>query len=168
MHSSGFCCVSLALYSGGEVTAGIIYAPYHNEMFHAELGKGAYLNGERIYCSEHKNFSDCLGMIEYNPYFKSDYKTALEQAYKIYSNLQDIRTFGAAALELAYVASGRADAFLGRYLKPWDFAAGMLIIEEAGGKVSELSSDIDMFRLNSHIVATNGNIHDDFLTLLRS
>ena len=168
MHTLLFCCLSLALYSKGEIVAGVIYAPYTGELFWAEKGKGAYLNGEPIHCSPYQRMSDCLGMLEYNAYYKNDSKGALEHAYKIYSAFQDIRTFGSAALELAYIACGRADAFLGRYLKPWDYAAGLLLIEEAGGRVSDLQGEIKLLQLNRTIAATNGQIHDDFISLLKS
>ena len=168
MHTLSICGLSLALYSKGEIVAGVIYAPYTRELFWAEKNKGAYLNGKRIYCSDYKKMSDCVGMLEYNAYYKTDYKQAMEHAYKIYSAFQDIRTFGSSAVELAYIACGRADAFLGRYLKPWDYAAGLLIIEESGGTVSDLQGDIKLFELNRHIVATNGFIHEDFISLLKS
>ena len=80
---------------------------------------------------------------------------------------QDIRTFGSAALEFAYVACGRADVYLGRYLKPWDFAAGMCIVKEAGGIVSGLDREIDVSILKQHVVCTNGAAHEAFLELLR-
>ncbi len=168
MHSLSVCGLSLALCSKGEIVVGIIYAPYAKELFWAQKDQGAYLNGVRIESSKHTKMSDCVGMMEYNAYYKTDYKAAMEHALKIYFAFQDIRTFGSAAVELAYIACGRADAFLGRHLKPWDYAAGLLIIEEAGGKVTDLDGEINLFELNRHIVATNGNIHNDFVKLLKS
>lgn len=165
MHGLSLSAVSLGYFEKGEVTAGIIYVPYAKELFWAEKGKGAYLNGNRIYCSENSELKDCLGILELNAYFKNEAKEALSQAEKVYLNCQDIRTFGSAAVDLANIACGRADAFLGRYLKPWDFAAGMIIISEAGGKLSALSGDADVDVLNQHIVATNGNVHEKFLNL---
>ena len=104
---------------------GVIYSPYTGELFSAEKGKGAYLNGHSIRVSDHERLSDCVGLLEFNAYYKNEVEQALDHARRIYLACQDIRTFGSAALEFAYVACGRADVYLGRYLKPWDFAAGM-------------------------------------------
>lgn len=168
MHGLSFSAVSLGYCSKGEIKAGVIYIPYTNEMLWAEKGKGAYLNGERIYCSKNASLKDCLGILEFNPYFKEDYKAALEHALKIYSNCQDIRTFGAAAVELAYIACGKADVFLGRYLKPWDYAAGYIIISEAGGRLTDINGEIHITKLNQHIVATNAALYDEFIKLINS
>ena len=91
----------------------------------------------------------------------------MNHASKIYTACQDIRTFGSAAVELAYIACGRCDVFLGRYLKPWDFAAGSVIIKEAGGIISDLNGEIHVDRLNQHIVATNAMVYNDFVGLVK-
>lgn len=166
MHSLPFCCLSLALWSRGESVLGVIYSPYTGELFTAEKGKGAYLNGTPIHVSSHEKLSDCVGLLEFNAYYKNEVDLALDHARRIYLACQDIRTFGSAALEFAYVACGRADVYLGRYLKPWDFAAGMCIVSEAGGIVSGLGGDIDVSTLKQHIVCTNGAAHGAFLKLM--
>lgn len=165
MHGLSMSAISLGYCADGEVVAGIIYIPYTKELFWAEKGKGAFLNGKQIYCTKNAELFDCLGILELNAYFKNDVKSALSHSEKIYLNCQDIRTFGSVAVDLAYIACGRADVFLGRYLKPWDFAAGMIIISEAGGKLSGLSAEADINELNQHIVATNGYVHQKFLKL---
>ena len=165
MHGLSMSAVSLGYCLDGEIVAGVIYVPYTKELFWAEKGKGAYLNGNKIYCSANSELKDCLGILELNAYFKNEADEALSQSEKVYLNCQDIRTFGSAAVDLANIACGRADAFLGRYLKPWDFAAGMIIISEAGGKLSALSGEADINILNQHIVATNGKVHEKFLKL---
>ena len=167
MHAMPVCGLSLGLYEGGDITLGVIYAPYTQELFWAQKGKGAYLNGKRISCSQHEKLSDCIGALEYNAYYKNDYKAAFEQAKNIFFACQDIRTIGSATMELAYVACGRLDAFLGRYLKPWDYAAAKILIEEAGGKLSDLGGEIRLLELKRHIVATNANVHEEFLQLLK-
>lgn len=166
MHGLSLSAVSLGFCSGGEIVAGVIYIPYTKEIFRAEKGKGAYLNGERIECSKNARLSDCLGLMEFNPYFKNDSASALEHARKIFSACQDIRTFGSAAVELAYIACGRADVFLGRYLKPWDYAAGIAIVGEAGGIVTNSDRKICMTELNQHIVASNSEVYEEFLALI--
>lgn len=168
MHKLKLSAVSLGYYEDGEIRAGVIYNPDSGELFWAEKGKGTYLNGERIYCSTHSKLEDCLGLMEFNPYFKEDREAALEHASKIYSACQDIRTIGSAAVELAYIACGRCDVFLGRYLKPWDFAAGAIIVAEAGGKLSDLNGEIHIDRLNQHIVAANAMVYDEFVGLINN
>lgn len=168
MHAMPICGISLGLYMDGDIQLGVIYAPYTQELFWAEKGKGAYLNGERISCSPRFKLNDCLGAMEYNAYYKKDYKAAFEQARKIFFAFQDIRTLGSATMELAYVACGRLDAFLGRFLKPWDYAAAKVLIEEAGGKISDLEGEMRLLELNRHIVATNADIHDEVLRLLKN
>ena len=166
MHQIGLSALSLGLCSDGVIKLGIIYIPYAKELFWAEKGKGAYLNGNPIWCSTNSQLSDCLGIMEYNPYFKDDYKAALNQAAKIYTYCQDLRTLGSSAVELAYVACGRADVFLGRYLKPWDYAAGIVIVQEAGGTVSEPGGGINITKLNRHIIAANSAVYEEFAELI--
>ncbi len=166
MHALPFCCISLALLEGGEITVGVIYSPYTNEIFSAEKGKGAYLNGKKITVSENATLKDSVGLFEFNAYYKNETDQALAHARKIYSACQDIRTFGSAALEFAYIACGRADVYLGRYLKPWDFAAGMLLVTEAGGKVGGLGKEIDLFEHHQHVISANSKVFDEFEALL--
>lgn len=165
MHDMKLSCVSLGLCENGVITAGIIYIPYSGELFHAEKGKGAYLCDKPIRVSEHSSLSDCIGCYEYNAYFKNEVNEALECAKKIYLSCQDVRTLGSAAIQLAFIACGRADVFLGRYLKPWDYAAATVLIEEAGGKISHTNGDIQFTELNRHVIATNKNVFESFKNL---
>lgn len=166
MHALPLCCISLALYEAGEVTAGVIYSPYTEELFYAVKGSGAFLNGKRICVSKCRELSECLGLFEFNAYYKNETDKALEHARKIYTACQDIRTLGSAALEFAYIACGRADVYLGRYLKPWDFAAGKLIIEEAGGRVGALGGELDLFNYRQHVISANSEVYEKFEALL--
>ena len=166
MHKMPFCCLSLALWSKGESVLGVIYSPYSGELFSAEKGKGAFLNGEPIHVSSHARLSDCVGLLEFNAYYKNEAEQALDHAKRIYLACQDIRTFGSAALEFAYVACGRADVYLGRYLKPWDFAAGICIVSEAGGVVTGIDKEIDVTKLKQHVICTNSAAQEAFLELL--
>ena len=146
--------------------AGVIYLPYTNQLFWAQKGEGAYLNGERISCSKNATLADCIGLMEMNAYFKNDVDAAMEHARRIYLHCQDFRTVGSAAVELAYIACGQADVFLGRYLKPWDYAAGLCIVREAGGEVSGIDGALDLSTWNEHVVATNGPVHKEFCALM--
>jgi myo-inositol-1(or 4)-monophosphatase len=102
-----------------------------------------------------------------NHYYKSEADQALEHSKRIYLACQDIRTFGSSALDFAFVACGRVDVYLGRHLKPWDFAAGICIVTEAGGIVSGLGNDLDITKLKQHVVCTNREAHQAFLELLK-
>lgn len=165
MHALCPSAVSLGLRVEGIMQMGIIYIPQSKEMFWAQRGKGAYLNGERIFCSQRVPLSECLGMMEYNAYRKDEKQKALYCADQIFSTCRDIRTIGSAAASIAYVAAGRVDAFLGRHLKLWDYAAGQVLIEEAGGRMTDERGNIPQGE--SHILATNNFVHDEFSALLK-
>lgn len=167
MYNCGFSCVSLGYYSKGDFAAGIIYNPYNKEMFWAEKGKGAFLNDTPIHCNATESLSDCLGVMIYNAYYKDEIDIAMSQARKMFSACLDLRTIGSAALELAYLACGRVDVFLGRYLKPWDYAAAAVIIREAGGKITTMNGELDASVYKNHIVAGNSVVFDSFTKLLK-
>ncbi len=167
MHELGLSAVSLGYCSDGEIPGGIVYIPYTKQLFHAYKGKGAYLNGEKIYCSKKSKLSDCLAEIELNPYFKNEKDEAFLMADKLFSGCQDLRVLGSAAISLAYIACGKLDVFFGRYLKPWDYAAAKIIIEEAGGRLGGLFGEANINELKQHIVASNRLVFDEVRELLK-
>lgn len=150
--------LSLALARKGVLTLGIIYHPYSDEIFVAERGKGALLNGSPISVSKRQNFSECLISIGTSPYYRKLAKENFRIFEKVFTDCADIRRLGSAALELAYVAAGRIDAYFERSLKPWDYAAGMLLVEEAGGKVTDYKGKPVDITGNSDIVAGSQTI----------
>ena len=166
MYRQPLCGVSLGLYKNGNIQMGVIYLPYTKELFWAEKGNGAYLNDTLIHCNKYEKLSECLGLMEFNPYFRNDKQNALIHAEKIYMNCRDLRTFGCAAASIAYVACGRADAFLGRFLKPWDYAAGKIILEEAGGVLTDLNGEFHPEILNSHVIAVTNALYEPFKNLI--
>ena len=166
MYDLGFSAVSLGLCEKGEMTLGVIYIPYKNEMYYAKKNEGAFLNGVKIECTKRENLADCLCGLEFNPYYKNDSKNALDHAKKIFTECMDIRTIGSSAIGCAYAASGKLDIFMGRFLKPWDYAAGMVIIKEAGGNLTDLNGTMDITNKCQHIVASNGKVHNKFLNLI--
>jgi len=166
IHQMKMSAVSLGLCMNDEVVAGVIYNPYTGEMFWAEKGKGAYLNETPICCSNNAQLSECLGIVDYNPYHKEDYLEAFRLCYEVYTNCQDVRTLGSAAMEMAYIACGRADVFIGRYLKPWDYAAGLLIVREAGGIVNGIHHRISLKEMNTHIIAANSLVYEEFSKII--
>lgn len=137
VHDLKSSTLSLALWEKGEITFGIVYHPYLDEVFWAEKGKGAYLNNERIHVSPAARMEDAIIAIGSSPYHHEWAEENFEMFGQIFKACEDVRRFGSAALELSYVAAGRLDAFIERTLKPWDYAAGMLLVKEAGGSVTD-------------------------------
>jgi len=164
-HGFPWFAVSMALEIDGEVCLGIIYHPMMNELFCAVKGEGAELNGTRLQVSKRAPLQNCLLATGF-PY---DSATDRENNFVHFINFQmscrGIRRAGAAALDLAYVAAGRIDGFWESKLKPWDVAAGGLLVREAGGRVTAFDgADYSVYK--HRIVASNGWIHDEMLTML--
>lgn len=136
----GFCrsAISVAMLSHGEVVFGAIYDPYLDEMFYATLGGGAFLNGRPIRVSD-RAMKDALTVFGTTPYEKEEYGAcSFALAEALFRKTRDVRRSGSAALDLAAVAAGRCDIFFEMMLSPWDIAAGMLLVREAGGTVTDM------------------------------
>lgn len=143
-------------YLNGEIVLGVVYAPAMNELFYAVKGKGAYLNGRKIKVSNVKNLENSL-LVTGFPYVNK--KMNLPYFAAMLDKSQAVRRLGSAALDLCYTACGRFNGYWEFGLKPWDIAAGALIVEEAGGKVSDTNGNLlDLF--GKDILATNGKIHN--------
>lgn len=136
-------------------TTNLIHDFRNSTLSLALAGKGALLNGSPISVSKRQNFSECLISIGTSPYYRELAKENFRIFEKVFTDCADIRRLGSAALELAYVAAGRIDAYFERSLKPWDYAAGMLLVEEAGGKVTDYKGNPVDITGNSDIVAGN-------------
>lgn len=164
VHGVPIYCVSIALYKNNMPINGVCYNPTTDEMFYASKGKGAYLNGRQIKVSQTKNMVDALAVTGF-PYKSDNMNVIMELFFKVVSEVQGIRRLGSAALDLCYVACGRFDLFWEMMLKPWDMAAGVLILEEAGGLVTNTDgSAFDLDRGN--ICASNQFLHDEILKVL--
>ena len=161
IHDLRLSAISLALVEGGMVTLGIVYHPYTGELFHAIRGQGAYLNGTPIHVSDQEELADSLVAIGTSPYHKEWAEENFALFRRIFDQCSDIRRMGSAALDLAYVACWRLDAYLERGLKPWDFAAGMLLVEEAGGQVWDYQYGTPVPTQPWDIFAHNGRIGRD-------
>lgn len=155
--------VTMALERAGELIAGVIYDPTRNEMFAAEKGGGAYLNGHRIHVSRAKNVSDSLVATGF-PSRRREENINIHFYYQLAMVSHGVRRAGAAALDLAYVASGRLDAYWEFGLNPWDMAAGILLVEEAGGRCADMRGGPRHLR-GKHILADNGLIHEEMLQI---
>jgi myo-inositol-1(or 4)-monophosphatase len=161
-HGYPLFCISIAYERDGQVVAGVIYAPLMDELFAAEHGSGARLNDRDIRVSAIRRVGDAMVCTGFKPF---DYDRNAKYFAHASRHAQAVRRDGAAALDLAYTAMGRFDAFWEFDLAPWDMAAGALIVREAGGTVSAI--DGGTFNLTGDsILASNGAVHDGMRSLL--
>ena len=168
VHGIAQFAISIAAEENGEFTAGLIFDPIGEELFWAERGQGAYLNDRRIRVSSRAMMAQSLfatGIPFMGRGKEEDHDKFLAEMKAVMSVSAGIRRFGSAALDLAYVAAGRFDGFWESGLQPWDMAAGILIVREAGGLVSDLSGRDRMFESGS-IVAANPHLQQDLRTLI--
>ena len=149
--------VSVALLKGKEVVAGLIYNPYLDEVFSAIKGQGAFCNGKKITVSSHP-IGNALVLFGSSPYDKKLFTKTIEILSEYFYQSLDIRRSGSAALDLCSVACGRADVYFELQVSPWDFAAGKLIVEEAGGVVTSLEGTPLTFDGKTSIIAKNNVI----------
>lgn len=155
--------VTLAVERAGELIAGCIYDPIRDEMFSVERGSGAYLNHRRIRVSKAPRIEEALVATGF-PSRKRRQNVNVHFYYQMAMWSHGVRRAGSAALDLAYVASGRLDVFWEFGLKPWDMAAGVLLVAEAGGKVSDMHGGVVQVG-GPHLLADNGLVHDEALKL---
>lgn len=158
--------VSIALAHKGEVILGVVYDPSRDELFIAEKGKGAYVHGKRTAVSKETKLSECLVASG----FPTDTQMALplnmSQLSAVVPRVRNVRMLGSAALTLAYVAAGRLSGFWEIGLNAWDIAAGALLIQESGGRVTDENGASYHLGVR-HVVATNGAVHDELLGVLQ-
>jgi len=163
-HGLPIFCSSLALEIGGKGQLGAVYDPTRKELFVAERGGGAFLNGKPIHVSQAQGLVDSM-LVTGFPY---DVHTRIPEIVGLFGEFvgraRAVRRLGSAALDLCYVAAGRMDGFWEQDLKPWDIAAGTIIVEEAGGKVTDFIGEPFSSRRHQ-LLATNGRIHDDMLRI---
>ncbi len=161
-HGYPLFCVSIGCERDGELLAGVIYAPYYDELFAAQKGAGATLNGQPVAVSSWENVAESLVCTGFHP---ADYSRNGENFELMSGHAQAVRRDGSAALDVAAVACGRFDGFWELDLHSWDVAAGAVIISEAGGTVTAI--DGGPFRVDGgSILATDGHIHDEMSELL--
>jgi myo-inositol-1(or 4)-monophosphatase len=157
-------CVSVGLEHNGRMEVGVVYDPMRDELFTAERGAGASLNGRRMQVSSTSNLSAALLCTGF-PYDVRERSEFARHFANFIMNAQGVRRDGAAALDLAYVACGRFDGFWEEGLKPWDVAAGSLLVEEAGGRVSKYDGQ-PLSIYTPPIVASNGLLHEQMMRVL--
>lgn len=165
-HGFPIFCVSIALEKDKEIILGVVYDPMREELFIAEKGKGARLNGKKIHVSAVSKLSQSLLATGFPYDLRESSKNNFDHFRNFALRVHAVRRAGSAALDLCYVAAGRFDGFWEMKLGPWDFAAGSLIVKEAGGKVSDFAGH--PLKLNSgHVLASNGKIHKEMMAIIK-
>jgi myo-inositol-1(or 4)-monophosphatase len=166
LHGIPHFCISIGLERDGEIVAGVVYEPTRDELYWAEKGAGAYLNDRRLRVSARRLLSEAIigtGIPANKSGDPAGYGVVLS---RVIAATSGVRRFGAAALDLAYVAAGRLDGFWEFGLSPWDIAAGMLLVREAGGYVSDLAGGHEMMA-NGNVLAANDHLHLPLAALIR-
>ncbi len=164
-HNYPFFCVSIAAEVAGRLAAGVVYDPVRDELFAAAAGAGATLNGTPIRVSEIDRVEDAL-LVTGFPYSVRERPQEILPLFTAFlMRAQGIRRDGSAALNLCYVACGRFDGFWEGFLSPWDLAAGTLIAEEAGGRVTRLGGE-PMRLADGQVLATNGRVHGEMMEVI--
>jgi myo-inositol-1(or 4)-monophosphatase len=164
-HQYPFFCVSIGFEQDGKILCGAVYDPWRDEMFSAGRGSGAFVNGRPIRVSDANRLSDALIMTGFSYGVREKMDTAMSQFRAFLIESQAVRRGGSAALDLCYIALGRVDGFWEMDLHPWDTAAGVVIVEEAGGTVTNFGGGA-FSPYDKEIVASNGSIHNEMVSVL--
>jgi myo-inositol-1(or 4)-monophosphatase len=167
LHGFPLFCISIALEREGLLVAGLIYNPVTDELYTAERGKGAFLNDRRIRVAARTSLSQAMVTLGLPHSGRGNHALALRELQAVMGLVAGLRRTGSAALDLAFVAAGRCDGFWEHALSPWDMAAGILLVREAGGFVSDTAGGAAMLETGS-IVAGNETIHGELLKALKS
>ena len=167
MHGIPHFAISIGLEHNKEIICGIIYDPIKDEMFLAEKGNGSYLNNQRMRVSSRSKLKDCIIFTGGPKRESKDIDLALAEYKNFSSKIHiPIRKLGSASLDIAYVAAGRCDGFFQRNLKYWDIAAGIVLVKEAGGFVTDFNGENEYIQ-NKTILATNSKIKNEMIEVLR-
>ena len=166
LHGIPHFAISIGLEHDDEIICGIVYDPIKDEMFVAEKGNGSYLNNQRMRVSSRSKLKDCI-VFTGGPKLESKNKELALEEYKKFSSkiLIPIRKLGSASLDMAYVAAGRCDGFWQRNLNYWDIAAGIILVKEAGGFVTDFEGE-NRYVENKTILATNSRISKEMIEVL--
>ena len=166
LHGIPHFAISIGLEHDDEIICGIVYDPIKDEMFVAEKGNGSYLNNQRMRVSSRSKLKDCI-VFTGGPKLESKNRELALEEYKKFSSkiLIPIRKLGSASLDMAYVAAGRCDGFWQRNLNYWDIAAGIILVKEAGGFVTDFEGE-NRYVENKTILATNSRISKEMIEVL--
>lgn len=167
IHSFQHSAISLALAEGGQIVFGVVYNPYSGECFTARRGQGAFCNGSPIRVSGADRLEDSLLCAGTVPGRRELADKAFCQMRNLYNVCQDIRRTGCASLDLCWVACGRLDGYVELFLQPWDYAAGLLIVNEAGGRITAPDGSPLSLCQGGPLLASNGKLHAALQSLLK-
>lgn len=167
MYAMNQSAISCAYMEDGQTLAAIVFNPFSGELFSAEKGRGAFLNGDTIHVNADPTLSQSLIGFESGPTTASEQKAYFEAQYALFAMSRGLRQIGSAALDLCYVACGRLTASTFHYLYPWDYAAGALILHEAGGMLTDRSGGApDYAGRSCPLAASNSKVHQALLHIL--
>jgi myo-inositol-1(or 4)-monophosphatase len=167
LHGIPQFAISIGLERSGTIVAAVVYNPITDELYTAERGKGAFLNDRRLRVANRQRLADSVIACGLPHLGRGDLPLGLKELGAVQDKVAGLRRFGAAALDLAFVAAGRIDAYWERNISPWDIAAGLLLVREAGGFVTDIDGNDAMFTKH-HIVAGNETIHRELQGLLKA
>jgi myo-inositol-1(or 4)-monophosphatase len=166
LHGIPQFAVSIGLQREGTIIAGLIYNPANDDLYLAERGKGAFLNDQRLRVAGRRSLGDCVIACGLPHMGRGDLELSRAEMTAIQAKVAGLRRFGAAALDMAFVAAGRFDGFWERNLQPWDMAAGQIIVREAGGIVSGIEGDDDPLK-TGHVICGNEFVHAELVKILQ-
>jgi len=166
LHGIPQFAISIALAREGTVIAGVIYNPANDELYIAERGKGAFLNDQRLRVAGRRKLDECVVACGLPHIGRGNHELFRREMIAIQNQVAGLRRFGAASLDLAFVAAGRLDGYWERNLSSWDIAAGQIMVREAGGIVSDIDTSGDPLQ-TGHVVCGNEFVHDALVKLLR-
>ncbi len=166
LHGIPQFAISIALEREGQIVTALVFNPISNELFLAEKGHGAYLNDKRLRIANRKNMREALFATGIPFLGRGDHDRFSRQLSQVMAVSSGVRRFGAASLDLAFVAAGRFDGFWETELSPWDVAAGILLVREAGGVITDFAGGAEMIG-RREIVCANETLHPQLLKLIR-
>ena len=166
LHGIPQFAISIGLQREDTIIAGVIYNPANDELYIAERGKGAFLNDQRLRVAGRRQLNECVVACGLPHIGRGNHQLALQELAALQSKVAGFRRFGAASLDLAFVAAGRLDGYWERNLQSWDVAAGLLMVREAGGTVSGIQGSDDPL-LTGHVVCGNEFVHGELIKILK-
>ena len=166
LHGIPQFAISIALQREGTVIAGVIYNPANDELYTAERGKGAFLNDQRLRVAGRRKLNECVIACGLPHIGRGDHELSRQEMAELQNRVAGLRRFGAASLDLAFVAAGRLDGYWERNLQPWDIAAGQFMVREAGGVVSGIAGNDDPLITRS-VICGNEFVHGELVKILK-
>ena len=166
LHGIPQFAISIGLQREGVMIAGVIYNPANDELYTAERGKGAFLNDQRLRVAGRRQLNECVIGCGLPHIGRGDHDLSRLEMTAIQNKVAGLRRFGAASLDMAFIAAGRLDGYWERNLQPWDMAAGQIMIREAGGVVSGMAGDDDPLK-TGHLICGNEYVHAELVKILK-